>query len=45
MWWNDEIKATVKRKEAALKGVLAFSNEEAKRCMESYKDDKRKVES
>ena len=36
VWWNDEIKATIRRKEAALKGVLAASNEETKeRCMES----------
>ena len=33
MWWNDEIKAAVKRKE-----VLAASNEEAK-------EEKRKVKS
>ena len=27
VWWNDEIKAGVRRKEAAWKGVLAASNE------------------
>ena len=38
VWWNDEIKATVRRKE-----VLATSNEDAKeRCMEAYKEEKRK---
>ena len=30
VWWNDEIKATVTRKEAAWKGVLAASDEETK---------------
>ena len=34
VWWNEEIKAAVRRKEAALKGVLAVSDEETKeRCM------------
>ena len=33
--WNDEIKATVRKKDAAWKEVLAASDEEAKeRCME-----------
>ena len=36
VWWNDEIKATVRRKEAAWKGVLAASDEETKeRYMEA----------
>ena len=44
MWWNDEIKAAVRRKEAAWKEVLAASDEEAKeRCMEAYREEKRKV--
>ena len=30
MWWNDEVKDAVKRKEAAWKEVLAASDEEAK---------------
>ena len=30
VWWNDEIKAAVTRKEAAWKGVLAASDEETK---------------
>ena len=35
VWWNDEIKATVRKKDAAWKEVLTASNEEAKeRCME-----------
>ena len=44
MWWNDEIKAAARRKEAAWKEVLAASDEEAKeRCMEVYREEKRKV--
>ena len=31
VWWNDEIKAAVRRKESAWKGVLAPSAEEKKR--------------
>ena len=30
MWWNDEVKATVRRKEAARKEMLAAGNEEEK---------------
>ena len=44
MQWNDEIKAAVIRKEAAWKGVLAASDEETKeRCMEAYREEKRKA--
>ena len=44
LWWNNEIKATVRRKEAPWKGVLAASDEGSKeRCMEAYREDKRKV--
>ena len=44
MWWNDEIKAAVRRKEAGWKGVLVASDEETKeRCMEVYRKEKRKV--
>ena len=40
---SDEIKAAVRRKEAAWKGVLVVSDEETKgRCMEEYRE-KRKV--
>ena len=43
VWWKGEVKAVVKRKEAAGK-VLAASYEEAKeRCMEAYKEEKRTV--
>ena len=42
--WNDNIKAAVKRKEAGWKRLLAASNEETKgRCMEAYREEKRKV--
>ena len=30
VWWNDEIRAAVQRKEAAMKEVFAASDEEAK---------------
>ena len=41
--WNNEIQAAVRRKEAAWKEVLAASNEEAsERCMEVYREEKRK---
>ena len=44
VWWNDEVKAAVTRKVAAWKGVLAASDEENKeRCMEAYREEKRKV--
>ena len=44
VWWNDEIKAAVRRKEAAWKEVLAASDKEAKeRFIEAYREEKRKV--
>ena len=44
VWWNDEIKTAVMRKEATWKGELAASDEETKeRCMEAYREEKRKV--
>ena len=44
VWWNNEVKADVRRKEAPWKKVLAASNEEAKeRCMEAYREEKIKV--
>ena len=43
-WWNAQVKAAVKRKEAAYKEVLVASDEEAKeRCTEAYREGKRKV--
>ena len=36
LWWNDEVKAVVRRKEVARKEKLAASDEEAKEsCMEA----------
>ena len=44
VWWNDEIKAAVRRKEAAWKEILAASNKEIKeRYMEAYREEKRMV--
>ena len=44
MWWNNHVKATVKRKEAAWKEVLGAKDEDAKeRCLEVYNEEKRKV--
>ena len=41
MWWNGEIKAAVRRKEAAWKGVFADIDEETKeRSMEAYREEK-----
>ena len=31
LWWNDEIKAAVRRKEPTWKGVMAASGEETKK--------------
>ena len=37
VWLNDEMKAAVRRKEAAWKPVFAASDDEVKeRCMEAY---------
>ena len=39
VWWNDEVKAAVSRKE-----MLAASDEEAKQsCIEAYKEENKKV--
>ena len=44
MCWNEYVKAAIKRKEAAWKQVLAASDEKAKeRCMEAYREEKRKA--
>ena len=44
VWWNDEVKAADKRKEAAWKEVLGARDEYAKeRCRKAYKEEKRKV--
>ena len=37
-WWKDQVKAAVKRKEAAWKDVLGARDEDEKeRCLEIYK--------
>ena len=42
--WNDQVKAVVRRKEAAWKEVFGSGDEEAKeRCMEAYREKKGKV--
>ena len=42
MWWNDALKAVIKRKEDAWKQVLGARDEAAKeRCMEAYREEKR----
>ena len=42
VWWNDEVKAAVWRKEATWKELLAASDEETKeRCMEAYREEKK----
>ena len=44
VWWNDEARVAVRRMKAAWKEVLAASDEEAKeRCMDAYREEKRKV--
>ena len=44
VWCNDVVKAAVERKEARWKEVLGARNEAANyRCMEVYKEEKRKV--
>ena len=44
MWWNNEIKTAVRRKEAGWKKVLSISHEETKeRRTKVYREEKRKV--
>ena len=45
VWWNDQVKAAVRRKEAAWKELLGARTEDAReRCLEVYKEEKRNVE-
>ena len=44
VWWNDQVKAAVKRKEDAWKEVLRTRDEDAREsCLEVYKGEKKKV--
>ena len=44
MWWNDEIKGEVERKEAAWKEVLGAKHETTKeRCMAAQKKERKNV--
>ena len=43
VWWNDEVKATVQKKEAAWKMLAARYEEAKERCMGVYTEEKRKV--
>ena len=38
MWWKDEVKVAVRRKE-----VLAASKKAKERCIEAYKEENRKI--
>ena len=43
-WWNDEVKAAVKRKEDGWKELMGARDEDAReRCLEVNKEEKRKV--
>ena len=44
VWWTDVVKDAVERKDSARKDVLGARDEVAKdRCIEVYKEEKRKV--
>ena len=46
VWCNDQVKDVVKRKEDAWKGLLGAREEDGReRCLEVYKEEKRKVKS
>ena len=46
MWWNDQIKAAVQRKEDAWKEMLGARDKDAtERCLKVYKEEKRNVKS
>ena len=43
-WWKDQVKAAVKRKEAAWKDVLGARDEDEKeRCLEIYKKKRARI--
>ena len=40
VWWNDQVKAAVERKEDPWKDVLGAREEDAReRCLETYKEE------
>ena len=44
VWWNEQVKAEIKRKEDAWKVVLGARDEDVREnCLEVYKEEKRKV--
>ena len=44
VWWNDQVKAAVKRKEDAWKEMLGARDEDAREmCLEVYKEKKGKI--
>ena len=44
MGWNNQVKAKFKKKEDAWKEVLGARDEDVReRCLEAYKEEKRKV--
>ena len=44
VWWNDQVKPAANRKEDAWKKVLEARDEGAReRCLEIYKQEKRKI--
>ena len=43
VWWNDEVKAAIRRKVAAWKVLVASDEETKERCMDAYKEEKCKV--
>ena len=43
MWWNDQVKTGVKREEDVWKVLGARDEDSWERCLEAYKEEKRKV--
>ena len=44
MWWIDEVRAKVRRKESTWKEMLAAKDERSKeRYMETYKEEKKRL--
>ena len=43
MWWNHEVKVSVRRKKNTWKVLTASDEKKKERCMEAYREEKRKV--